>query len=60
MVGGGNDYNVARQLIELHKQKRNNALNFTGFMNVATLFADCIKFVEKQYAWHRTSVLEEP
>ena len=38
---------VARELIDLHQQERDDAFDLAGFVNVAALFSDRIELVEK-------------
>jgi len=35
------------QLINLEKQGANNALYLSSLMNIASLLADCVEFIEK-------------
>jgi predicted transposase YbfD/YdcC len=50
MIGCGDNNDIARQLIELHQQERDHALDLAGFVRVATLFPDRVEFVEEQDA----------
>lgn len=59
MVGGGDDDNVTRQLVELHQQEGDNALDFARLMNVAAFLADRIELVEKKNARCRPRIFEE-
>ena len=60
MISRGHDDDVARQSVNLKKQCRNHAFNFAGFVRVAALLADNIKFVEQKNGWRRTNVFEQP
>ncbi len=59
MIGRGDHHDIARQLVELHQQKRDDALDLTGLVDVAALFADRIEFVEKKNAGRRTHIFEQ-
>ena len=50
MVAGGDDDDVAGQLVELHQEKRNHSLDFAGLVRITALFADGIELVKKQHA----------
>jgi hypothetical protein len=59
MVGRGDDDDVARHLVELHQQKRNNPLDLARLMSVAAFFPDGIEFIEEQDAGLRSNVVEQ-
>ena len=50
MVGGGDHYDVARHLVELHNEERDNPLDLAGFVRVATFLTDSVELVEEQDA----------
>ena len=60
MIRRGSYQDIARQLIQLHKQERNDAFDFAGLVDVATLFADGIELVEEQDAGRCADIFEEP
>ena len=47
ICSGHNDY-VTWQLIKLHKQKGDYALDLAGLMLVCALFGDRVEFIEKK------------
>ena len=59
VIGCANGYDVARQLIELHKEKRDNPLYFAGFMRITALFADCVELVEEKDARSGPDIVEK-
>lgn len=59
MVACGDDYHVARQLIELHKQERYDPLDLTRLVRVPALFADRVEFIKKQHARLGADIVEE-
>jgi hypothetical protein len=59
MVGGCDDHDVARQLVKLHQKERDDTFDFASLVDVAPLFADCVKFVEKQDTWRRPDIVKE-
>jgi hypothetical protein len=60
MIGGGENDDIAWQLVELHQEKRNDALDFAGLMRVAALFSDGVEFIEKENAGACANVIEKP
>ena len=52
------DHGVARQIVDLHEQGGDNALDFPGLVNVAALLADGVELIEEQDAWCRPRVVE--
>lgn len=59
MIGCRYDDDIAREMVELHQQERDDALDFAGFVNVATLLPDGVKLVEEEDAGRRTGIFEE-
>jgi hypothetical protein len=51
MVGRSDHHDVARHLVELHNEKRDNSLDLAGLVRVATFLADGVELVEEQNAW---------
>jgi len=51
-------YYIARQLIKLHKKKRDYSLNLPGFMGVTPFFTNSIEFIEKQNTWLSTHIVK--
>ena len=60
MIGSCEHDDIARQLIELHQEKRNDALDFAGLMGVAAFFADGVEIVEKKHARGCSNIIEQP
>ncbi len=60
MVSGSHGYNIARKLVDLHKQKGHDALDLTGLVAVPPLFADRIELIEKENTRHGARVVEQP
>lgn len=60
MVSCGHNSDIAGQLIELHQQKRHDALYFAGFVDVTALLSNGVKLIEKQYARHCARVFKQP
>ncbi|MDB5577799.1 MAG: hypothetical protein JWR80_2975 [Bradyrhizobium sp.] len=59
MVGRGHGHDVTWKLVDLHEKKRYHALDFTGFVIVATLLPDGVELVEQKHAWHGPHVFEQ-
>lgn len=60
MVRGRDGDNIARQLVDLHKQKGHDTFDFASLVAVAALFADRVELVKKENAWHGAGVIEQP
>src|SRR6185436_1563118 len=58
MVGCRRDDGVAREIVNLHEQRRDDSLDFAGLVNVAALLADRIELIEEQDAGRRPRVVE--
>lgn len=58
MIGRCDNDNIARQLIELHEQERDNALDLARLMNVSAFLPDGVELVEKEDARHRPRIFE--
>ena len=58
VIAGGDDDDVARQLIELHQQEGHHTLDFAGLVRVTAFFADGVEFVEEEDAGLRPDVVE--
>lgn len=59
MVGRCHHHDIARELVELHEQERNNALNLAGLMDIAAFLADRVELIEEQDARGRPHIFEQ-
>jgi hypothetical protein len=59
VVRSSDRHHIARQLIDLHQQKRHDAFDLAGLVNVTALLADRIEFVKEENARHRACVVEQ-
>lgn len=59
MVRCAHDDNVRGQIIYLKEQRAHNALDFSGLMDVASLFPNGVKLVEEEHAPARVSEIKE-
>ncbi len=59
MVGGGNDDNVARQLVKLHEQEGDDALDLTRLVGVTAFLADGVELIKEEHAWPCPHVIEQ-
>src|SRR3546814_7449853 len=58
MVCGGDDDGIARQFIDMHQQRCDNAFDFPGFVDITALFSDRVEFIEEQDAGRCPYVVE--
>src|ERR1017187_5744066 len=58
VVGGGYDNCVAGQFVNLHEQRRDDTLDFAGFMNVSPFLSYRIELIEEKDARRSASVVE--
>ena len=58
VIGRGHGDYIARQLVDLHQQRRDDPLNLAGLVRIAALFADGVEFVEEQYAGRCPCIIE--
>lgn len=58
MIGRRHHNDVARQLVNLHKEKGYDAFDFSGFVNVAPFLPNSIELIKQQNAWHRSDVFK--
>ena len=58
VIGCANGNDIARQLIELHEQKRDNPLNLAGFMRITALFANCVELIKEKDARSGPDIVE--
>src|SRR3546814_4748552 len=58
MVGGGDDDGIARQFINMHQQRCDNAFDFPGFVDITEILSDSVEFIEEQDAERCTYVVE--
>tara|TARA_R110002074_G_scaffold370628_1_gene545517 strand:+ start:2613 stop:2756 length:144 start_codon:yes stop_codon:yes gene_type:complete len=47
MVGGSNQNAVGWEIVKLQQQRSDQSLYFTGFVQVASFFADRVKLVKE-------------
>src|SRR3546814_20651822 len=59
MIGRRYDDDIARELVELHQQERDDALDLAGLVNVAALLPDGVELVEEEDAGRRADIFEE-
>ncbi len=59
MIGGRYGQHIARQLIDLHQQERDNSLDFACLVSVATLFANRVEFIKEQDARLRSNEIKK-
>jgi len=59
VVARSDDDDIAWQLVQLHKQERNDSLDLPRFMSVAPLLADGVELIEEQDAGLRSNVIEQ-
>ena len=59
MIARGDDNHITRHLVELHQQKRDDALDFPGLVCVTALFTYGVKLVEEQDARLRPNIIEQ-
>src|SRR3546814_16645773 len=59
MIGRRYDDDIARELVELHQQERDDALDLAGLVNVAALLPDGVELVEEEDARRRADIFEE-
>src|ERR1700680_2878651 len=60
MICGRSDNRVARQFIDLHEERGDDPLYFTGLMNVASLFSNGIKLIKKKHARDGAGIIKNP
>src|SRR5229473_3890764 len=58
MVRGRSDNRVAGQFVDLHEERRNDPLDLTGFVNIASLFANGVKLIKKKYAGRGPGIIK--
>ncbi len=58
MIGGSENDDIAWQLVKLHQEKRDDALDFAGLMCIATFFSDGVEFIEKEHTGARANIVE--
>lgn len=59
MIGCRYDDDIAREMVELHQQERDDALDLAGLVNVAALLPDGVELVEEEDAGRRADIFEE-
>ena len=59
MIGGGDHDHITGQGIDLQQQGADDALNFSGFVNVATLLTESVELIKEEDAWMRPDEIEE-
>lgn len=59
MISSRDDDHIARQLIKLHEQEGNDALDLTCLMRVATLLPDRIELVKEEHARLGPNIVEQ-
>jgi len=59
MIGRGDHHDIARQLVELHEQEGDDALDLTGLMRVTAFLADRIELVEEKDGGLRPHIVEQ-
>ena len=58
MVGCRDDDDIARELVKLHQQEGDDALDLARLVGVSTLLPDGVKFVEEQDAGLGSDIVE--
>ena len=59
MVRSRNNYDVRRKIVDLEKERADNSLDLSCFVNVAAFLSERVEFIEEQNASAGVSVFEK-
>ena len=59
MIGRGDHHDIARELVELHEQERDDTLDLAGLVDITPLLADRVELIEEQDARRCPHILKQ-